>query len=185
MAEPETTEHEDCGCTADYCHICGPTKALLNEATRPSSGHRYGPDFLYTQTSGGGGEIVGGAWHGWVPLGYTTDGLEISGVREGDGREVWRTVDYTNNVATMTITDPDAVRAISRQVFGDWTVGEALKFLDPAPPRRTLSRWLAGMPPVGSRKLPQGGPPAATYSIPEVMRRHARWALEQAKKDHR
>lgn len=57
----------------------------------------------------------------------------------------------------------------------DWSIGEAMAFLDPRPPRRTLSRWLAGMDPIGWRNLPQGGPPARTYPVKQIMVRHAQW----------
>lgn len=59
-----------------------------------------------------------------------------------------------------------------------WTIGDALRFLKPTPRRRTLSRWLTELTPVGERALPQGGPPAKTYLATEVMQRHARWCPE-------
>ena len=58
----------------------------------------------------------------------------------------------------------------------EWTVGDALAFLHPQPPRRTLHRWLAAMSPIGSRPLPQGGPDAKTYSARAIMLRHRDWA---------
>lgn len=68
---------------------------------------------------------------------------------------------------------PKARRQVSRT---SWTIGDALRFLDPAPPRRTLSRWLRALTPDGTASLPQGGPPARTYPAKEIMARHARWA---------
>ena len=65
---------------------------------------------------------------------------------------------------------------VSRQPDTEWTIGDALTWLDPKPPRRTLSRWLKVMQPVGYRCLPQGGPPAATYYARQIMQRHAKWA---------
>lgn len=61
-----------------------------------------------------------------------------------------------------------------------WTIGDALRFLDPKPPRRTLARWLTKIEPVGERKLKQGGPAARTYPAREIMQRHARWVLKGA-----
>lgn len=63
----------------------------------------------------------------------------------------------------------------SRRSEAHWTIGDALKFLDPQPPRRTLSRWLNTLEQAGTRPLPQGGPPAATYPAAEIMQRHAKW----------
>lgn len=65
---------------------------------------------------------------------------------------------------------------VSRQPDTEWTIGDALTWLDPRPPRRTLSRWLRALTPLGWRTLPQGGPPARTYRAREIMQRHARWA---------
>jgi hypothetical protein len=63
-----------------------------------------------------------------------------------------------------------------------WTIGDALRFLDPAPPRRTVSRWLRSIEPVGERALKQGGPPARTYPARSIMERHAVWASKGAKR---
>lgn len=57
-----------------------------------------------------------------------------------------------------------------------WTIGDALLFLDPAPPRRTLARWLKAMPRTGERAQRHGGPPAPTHSAADIMRKHAAWA---------
>ena len=62
-----------------------------------------------------------------------------------------------------------------------WTIGDALRFLDPVPPRRTLSRWLATLDPDGEADLPQGGPRARTYPAKAIMERHARWARRGAR----
>lgn len=72
--------------------------------------------------------------------------------------------------------DP-ASRAVARtpQVV-EWTIGDALNFLHPCPPRRTIHRWLERMTPIGTRRLPQGGPEAKTYSAGDVMIRHRKWA---------
>lgn len=76
--------------------------------------------------------------------------------------------------------DP-ASRAVARTPGAvDWTIGEALAFLRPQPPRRTLSRWLASIEPIGRRSLPQGGPEARTYPAAEIMIRHAAWAKRHA-----
>ena len=64
---------------------------------------------------------------------------------------------------------------VSRQPDTEWTIGDALTWLDPLPPRRTLSRWLTKLEPVGLRAMPQGGPPVRTYRAREIMERHARW----------
>jgi YD repeat-containing protein len=65
---------------------------------------------------------------------------------------------------------------VSRQPDTEWTIGEALSFLDPQPPRRTISRWLSKLTPVGQAPLRQGGPLARTYRARDVMARHAQWA---------
>lgn len=57
-----------------------------------------------------------------------------------------------------------------------WTIGDALHFLDPTPPRRTLSRWLTKIESDGDRKIKHGGPPAKTYPARAIMEQHARWA---------
>jgi hypothetical protein len=73
-------------------------------------------------------------------------------------------------------SDPLAdVQEFVRRAGPSWTIGEALRFLDPVPPRRTLSRWLKALEPDGSVPLPQGGPPAKTYPAAAIMERHARW----------
>jgi hypothetical protein len=88
----------------------------------------------------------------WQDLGATEDGYRVSG--SGDG-----TVERQH----ARLSEPT------------WTIGDALSFLHPEPPRRTLSRWLAALTPVGERTLPQGGPPARTYPAKDVMRAHAAW----------
>lgn len=72
------------------------------------------------------------------------------------------------------------VREAAARIRGDvaageplWTIGEALGFLKPQPNRRTLARWLLALEPVGTRPLPQGGPPAKLYRATEIMRLHA------------
>jgi hypothetical protein len=76
--------------------------------------------------------------------------------------------------------DP-ASRAVARTPQPvDWTIGEALWFLHPRPPRRTVARWLKGLDPIGKRELPQGGPPARTYPAAEIMLRHATWVRRKS-----
>jgi hypothetical protein len=61
-----------------------------------------------------------------------------------------------------------------------WTIGEALQFFDPQIPRRTLARLLAGLPTVGEKTLPNGGPPVAVYRCADVMKVHAQWWRRKA-----
>jgi hypothetical protein len=98
----------------------------------------------------------------WVNMGAASEGTSWS--------EWWEGVPGEPDL------DP-ASRAVARTPAPvQWTIGDALAFLHPCPPRRTVSRWLRHMDPIGERPLPQGGPPAATYSASEIMTRHARWA---------
>ncbi len=57
------------------------------------------------------------------------------------------------------------------------TVSEALRFLDPHIPRRTLERRLATCKPLPELRRPAGrGRPAAAYRVEDVLREHAAWA---------
>lgn len=60
------------------------------------------------------------------------------------------------------------------------TIGEALEYLRPKIPRRTLARILAGLTPAGSKPVKHGGPPAKTYLLTEVARVHADWARRKS-----
>lgn len=64
-----------------------------------------------------------------------------------------------------------------------WTIGDALRFLDPQPPRRTLARWLKAMPVSGEKVQRHGGPPAKTHRASEIMKRHADWARTRDEKE--
>lgn len=100
---------------------------------------------------------------GWVDLGCTEEGLVWTG-------DMPRAMD-TRELAARVRGDRPAGEPL-------WTIGDALAFLDPQPNRRTLSRWLRGLEPIGTRELPQGGPPARLYRAREVMQRHTVWASE-------
>ncbi len=59
------------------------------------------------------------------------------------------------------------------------TVAEALSpgVLDPPIPRRSLTRRLTGVQPVGVRKPgTEGGRPALLYAAADIYRVHAEWA---------
>ena len=137
-----------------------------------------------------------GTWpEEWVQLGATVEGgsAELpsrSGLGPGElyqqaveGGSLTTTGNLDdaprNRTASITFTLPEInAENVMAALTGDalWTIGDALQFLDPAPPRRTVSRWLKGLPAIGWRRLPQGGPSARTYRASDVMARHARWA---------
>lgn len=56
-----------------------------------------------------------------------------------------------------------------------WSIGDALDFLKPPIPRRTLARRLARIEPVGLRASPQGGPDVRVYRATDVIKIHANW----------
>lgn len=122
-----------------------------------------GGGFLHTGTADGAG---------WIQVGITDGGYSISGHLESNaaGRLTYveERIDYTNEVASVTRTWAPA----------EWTIGDALAWLHPCPPRRTLSRWLAKMAPIGERALATGGPLARTYAPGLIMKEHARWVAE-------
>lgn len=56
------------------------------------------------------------------------------------------------------------------------TVSEALAFLDPPIPRRTLERRLAHHTPLDTLRKPPGrGRPAHAYLVDVIMKEHAAW----------
>lgn len=61
-----------------------------------------------------------------------------------------------------------------------WSIGEALAFLSPPIPRRTLSRKLAGIEVAGSRPGEHGGPTVRLYRVGDVMQLHAAWCAKRA-----
>lgn len=117
-------------------------------------------------------------WEGWVLLGATQDGTLAlpsgSLIEPGPGTLYAGPASSTMSFDLDQLSAENLVAALTGETL--WTIGDALQFLDPAPPRRTVSRWLAKLPAIGWRQLPQGGPPARTYRASDVMARHARWA---------
>lgn len=132
----------------------------------------------------------------FVPLGAAIGGssrtLEVEYDAAGNVtaiHDVERVYDDGEELEPIPYADPPAIEQarpytshqypapkVSRQPDTEWTIGDALTWLDPKPPRRTLSRWLERIPHLGLRQLPQGGPPARTYRARDVMTRHAEWA---------
>lgn len=137
-------------------------------------------------------------WDGWTQLGYTEDGGQLSWhaplsdaarIDLGTGELFVDKVRKAMDGGQMTTTGGRSSTMSFRmgEISAEnlhmaltgvqlWTVGDALQFLDPTPPRRTVARWLAGLQPIGVRALKQGGKPARTYLADEIMKRHARWA---------
>jgi hypothetical protein len=66
-------------------------------------------------------------------------------------------------------------------VVEHWTIGDALAFLDPPIPRRTLARLLKQLPPIGLVPSRRGGPLVHTYRPEDVMRVHAHWVRRKVK----
>lgn len=63
------------------------------------------------------------------------------------------------------------------------TVSEALDFLDPPIPRRTLERRLARHTPLPDMRRPNGrGRPAHAYAAQVIMQEHAQWATSNVGK---
>jgi hypothetical protein len=60
------------------------------------------------------------------------------------------------------------------------TISEALAWLSPPIPRRTLQRRLAGSVVLGYRTTAEGGRPAPVYPADAVMRAHAEWVRSVA-----
>jgi hypothetical protein len=133
----------------------------------------------------------GGTWpEQWVELGEAAPGEcfhfdysapsgtapSDTALSEADLEAVRRAIRGAEATVTFELAEIGAVN-LRTALTGDteWTIGDALRWLHPAPPRRTVSRWLREMTPVGRRRQANGGPPARTYSAAEIMRRHARW----------
>jgi hypothetical protein len=55
-----------------------------------------------------------------------------------------------------------------------WTIGEAVRHLDPPIPRRTLAALLADVPPSG-RVYGRRGRRPAVYPVAEIMDLHRDW----------
>jgi hypothetical protein len=119
------------------------------------------PDWLYTSA-------VPSAPDRWVSIGSTRGGVSYTGDVSPDGTLTETVRDYATGKTIVTET--------ASATAPEWTIGDALHWLDPKPKRRTVARWLKEMTPTGERSLPQGGPPARTYRAAEIIRRHARWA---------
>lgn len=130
------------------------------------------PGFLYGGPAGEPDPAYAPPWppfgvpdaDGWITLGMTDAGYGVSGEVDVDGTYVETRTDYGAGTETVHRSPPE------------WTIGDALNWLDPCPPRRTLSRWLAVMTPVGRRRLKTGGPFVRTYDPAQIMRRHVTWA---------
>lgn len=60
------------------------------------------------------------------------------------------------------------------------TIGQALAYLDPPIPRRTLARLLSQLEPVGTAVIKHGGPPAKTYKLSDVAHAHADWSKRKS-----
>lgn len=141
----------------------------------------------------------------WIPLGATAGGSWIEVTQGSDGQVVQTSHNHDTGHTVVERLDPAHFRTGGRSATmtvegaaarhlaqlmrryadgtteegpqGAWTVHDALGWLKPPPPRRTLARWLSKIEPLGIRKLPQGGPPARTYPPTPIMKEHARWVL--------